>query len=82
MFGRLRVLPVVQHLLRAHPALSVRLLLSDRIVHLVDEGVDVAVRLADLPDSAMIATKVSEVRRVTVASPEYLAGARYPGNAG
>jgi len=73
MFGRLRVLPIVQGLLRAHPALSVRLLLSDRIVHLVEEAVDVAVRLADLPDSAMIATKVSEVRRVTVASPDYLA---------
>src|SRR3954454_10092878 len=46
MFGRLRVLPVVQRLLQAHPDLSVRLMLSDRVVHLVEEGVDVAVRLA------------------------------------
>jgi DNA-binding transcriptional LysR family regulator len=78
MFGRLQVLPIVQKLLRDHPALSVRLLLSDRIVHLVEEGIDVAVRLADLPDSAMIATKVSEVRRVITASPAYLAARGTP----
>ena len=72
MFGRLRVLPVVQRLLRAHPDLSVRLVLSDRVVHLVEEGVDVAVRLAELPDSALVAQKVGQVRRVVVASPAYL----------
>ncbi len=72
MFGRLHVLPVVQRLLRDHPALSVRMVLSDRVVHLVEEGVDVAVRLADLPDSALIAVRIGDVRRVTVASPAYL----------
>jgi DNA-binding transcriptional LysR family regulator len=72
MFGRLYVLPVVQRLLRDHPALSVRLMLSDHVVPLVEEAVDVAVRLADLPDSALIAVRIGEVRRVTVASPAYL----------
>ncbi|MBS0638917.1 MAG: LysR family transcriptional regulator [Proteobacteria bacterium] len=72
MFGRLRVLPVVQRLLRENPELSVRLILSDRVVHLVEEGIDVAVRLADLPDSALIATRVGSVRRVVAASPDYL----------
>ena len=78
MFGRLRVLPVVQRLLREHPDLSVRLVLSDRVVRLVEDGIDVAVRLADLPDSAQIAIKVGEVRRVTVASPAYLAARGTP----
>ena len=73
LFGRLHVLPVISQLLRAHPRLSVRLLLSDRSAHLVDEGIDVAVRIGELPDSALRAVRISEVRRVLVASPAYLA---------
>jgi DNA-binding transcriptional LysR family regulator len=73
LFGRLHVLPIVQDLLRAHPALSLRLILLDRIVHLVEEDIDVAVRIGELADSAMAAVKVAEVRRVLVASPDYLA---------
>ncbi|WP_375759695.1 LysR family transcriptional regulator [Corallococcus exercitus] len=72
VFGRLHVLPVVQKLLAAHPALSVRLHLSDRNQHLVDEGIDAAVRLGDLKDSGLIALKVGTVRRVLVASPQYV----------
>ena len=72
LFGRLHVLPIVEALLRAHPALSIRLMLSDRVVHLVEEGIDVAVRIAALADSALIATKLGEVQRVLVASPNYL----------
>ncbi|GMT99492.1 LysR family transcriptional regulator [Corallococcus caeni] len=72
VFGRLHVLPVVQELLAAHPALSVRLHLSDRNQHLVDEGIDAAVRLGDLKDSGLIALKVGTVRRVLVASPRYV----------
>jgi len=73
MFGRLHVLPLVAAMLRDHPGLDVRLLLSDRTVHLVEERIDVAVRIGDLPDSALTALKVGTVRRVVVASPAYLA---------
>lgn len=73
MFGRLHVLPIVLELLRQHPDLQVRLLLLDRLVRMVDEGVDVAVRIADLPDSSLHMLRVGEVRRVFSASPSYLA---------
>jgi len=73
MFGRLHVLPVVVKLLRQYPDLQVRLVLLDRLVRLVDEGVDVAVRIADLPDSSLHMLRVGEVQRVFSASPTYLA---------
>jgi DNA-binding transcriptional LysR family regulator len=72
VFGRLHVMPIVDGLLRAHPALKVRLLLSDRNVHLVEEGVDVAVRIGALADSALVAATLGAVSRVLVASPAYL----------
>jgi DNA-binding transcriptional LysR family regulator len=73
-------LPVVARLLHDHPALSIRLTLSDRIVRLVDEGIDVAVRIGDLSDSALHALKVAEVRRILIASPAYLAARGMPAN--
>ncbi len=73
LFGRLHVLPVVEALIRRHPRLDVRLALSDRHVSLVEEGVDVAVRIGELADSALVARKVNAVQRVLVASPAYLA---------
>ena len=72
-FGRLHILPVVTTLMRANPMLKVELTLIDRVVRLVDEGVDVAVRIGDLSDSGLHAIKIAEVRRVLVASPAYLA---------
>jgi DNA-binding transcriptional LysR family regulator len=78
MFGRLHVLPIVERLLRAYPELSVKMTMSDRSVHLVDEEIDVAVRIGELADSAMQAVKVGEVRRVVVASPAYLSGRPIP----
>ena len=78
-FGRLHVLPVVNRMLTDHRALSVRLTLSDRNVLLVDEGVDVAVRIGDLADSSLIAVKLGAVSRVVVASPAYLARHGSPG---
>ena len=67
--------PIVDEFLDAYPMVSARLLLLDRAVNLVEEGVDVALRVAQLPDSSLIATKVgSAVRRVVVAAPQYLAG--------
>jgi len=73
VFGRLHVMPIIDGLLRAHPALKVRLLLSDRNVNLVEEGVDVAVRIGSLADSRLVATTLGAVSRVLVASPAYLA---------
>ena len=79
-FGRLHILPIVTTLLRAHPSLKVELTLIDRVVRLVDEGIDVAVRIGDLSDSGLHALKVAEVRRVLVASPAYLAAHGTPAN--
>ena len=72
VFGRLHILPIVTALLRAHKRLDVQLTLTDRVIHLVEEGIDVAVRIADLSDSALHAVRVAEVTRVLVASPVYL----------
>ncbi len=73
LFGRLHILPIAMALMAAHPDLHVELVLTDRLVKLVEDGVDVAVRIADLSDSAMHAIRVSEIHRVLVASPDYLA---------
>lgn len=65
--------PILDEFLEAYPLVSARLLLVDRAVHLVDEGVDVALRVGQLPDSSLVATRVGDgVRRVVVASPRYL----------
>jgi DNA-binding transcriptional LysR family regulator len=72
MFGRLHILPIVVELIALYPELNVRLLLLDRVVRLVEEGVDIAVRIADLPDSALHMLRIGEVRRVLSASPAYL----------
>ena len=72
-FGRLHVLPVVNGMLRDYPDLAVRLMLSDRIVHLAEDGIDVAVRIGDPADSALMAIKLGEVRRILTASPDYIA---------
>ena len=72
MFGRLHVLPIVNRLLRDYGDVTVELALSDRNVHLVEEGIDVAVRIGELADSSLIAVKLGVVSRVVVASPAYL----------
>jgi DNA-binding transcriptional LysR family regulator len=72
-FGRVFVGPIVLDFLRQHPRVSARMLFVDHIVSLIDEGVDVAVRIAHLPDSGFRAIRVGGVRRVLCASPEYLA---------
>lgn len=69
--------PILDDFLDRYPMVTARLLLVDRIVSLVEEGVDIAMRVAQLRDSALIATRIgTDVRRVVVASPEYLA--RHP----
>jgi DNA-binding transcriptional LysR family regulator len=78
VFGRLHVLPVVAAFLAAHPAIDVRLQLADRVLHLLDDHIDVAVRIGPLPDSSFVATTVGSVRRVVCASPPYLAARGRP----
>lgn len=73
MFGSLYVAPLVQDFLTLHPAVNARLLLLDRVTNLIDEGFDIAVRIAQLQDSTLRAIRVGAVRRVIVASPDYLA---------
>ena len=72
VFGRLHVLPIVNRVLRDYRDVAVELTLSDRNAHLVEEGVDVAVRIGELADSSLIAVKLGVVSRVVVASPTYL----------
>jgi DNA-binding transcriptional LysR family regulator len=73
MFGRLHVLPAVAGLLADHDGLSVRMMLIDRNVRIVEEGIDVAVRIGALPDSSLMTIRLGSVRQSLVASPEYLA---------
>lgn len=73
LFGTRHVLPAVDAFLEAHREVRARLLLLDRVVNIVDEGIDVAVRIAHLPDSSLVATQLGSVRRVVCASPGYLA---------
>jgi DNA-binding transcriptional LysR family regulator len=73
VFGRLHIVPVVADFLAQYPEIDIRLVLTDRVVHMMDEQVDVAVRIGELPDSALMATRVGTVRRVVCASPAYLA---------
>lgn len=72
MFGRLYVAPVIREFLAAHPALSVRAMLADRVVDVTEEGLDVAVRIAELADSSLTALRVGAVRTVLCAAPRYL----------
>jgi len=73
LFGRLHVLPVALDFLEENPAVDLRLLLLDRVVSLVDEGLDVGVRLGRLPDSSLRAIAAGSIGRAVYASPDYLA---------
>ena len=68
--------PVLDAFMNEHPTVSVKLYLLDRPVNLIDEGIDVALRIAHLADSSFVAIRLGEVRRVIAASPQYLA--RHP----
>jgi DNA-binding transcriptional LysR family regulator len=72
VFGRLHVAPLVAEFLARHAEVSVRLLLSDRTISLVEEGVDLAIRIGHLPESGLVARRLGETRRVVVAAPAYL----------
>jgi DNA-binding transcriptional LysR family regulator len=78
LFGRVKVMPLVEAFLRAHPEVAARVLLVNRVVNLIGEGIDLAVRLAPLPDSTLTAIKLGEVRTLLCASPDYLASSGSP----
>ena len=65
--------PILDAFLDAYPTVSAKLYLLGRPVNLIDEGIDVALRIAHLPDSSMVAVRVGEVRRIVAAAPSYLA---------
>src|SRR5450631_3219484 len=76
--GRLHVSPVMSAYLKRYPEVFGELRLADRIVNLVEDGVDLAVRIGHLPDSSLVARHVGEMRRIVVASPDYLAARGEP----
>lgn len=76
--GRTYVAPVVAAYLAEHPEVTIELLLLDRVVDLVEEGIDVAVRIARLPDSSLVAQPLGEAHRVVVASPLLIRGTGVP----
>jgi len=77
-FGRRHVAPLVPGFLAEHPELSLSLNLSDRVVDIVNEGYDCAVRVGDLPDSSLVSSRLADNRRLCVGSPSYLKRAGTP----
>ena len=77
-FGRMRVLPVIADYVRQYPQVEVEVRLNDRPVDLVKDGVDLAVRIGHLPDSSLIAARISQTGFILCGSPEYLATSGMP----
>lgn len=81
VFGRLHVLPVAMEFLKAYPAVDIRCVLNDRVVNLLEDHIDLALRIGDLPDSSsLITTQIGSVRRVVCGSPAYFARRGVPEN--
>jgi DNA-binding transcriptional LysR family regulator len=78
VFGRLHVLPVITEFLTNYPEINIRLVLLDRVAHLIDDQLDLALRIGELPDSSLVATRVGVVRSVVCGSPAYFARHRTP----
>ncbi len=72
LFGKLHILPSITKYLEQYPDMRIEALLLDRLVNLVEEGIDVGVRIGELPDSSYRAIRVGQVRHILVASPSYL----------
>jgi DNA-binding transcriptional LysR family regulator len=73
VFGRLHVLPITNAFLKSYPEINIRLVLADRVVNLLEDHIDLAVRIGELPDSSLFASRVGSIRHVVCASPAYLA---------
>ncbi|WP_343313835.1 LysR family transcriptional regulator [Brucella sp. BE17] len=72
LFGRMHVLPLIENFLMQHSGVRIRLLLQNRVVDMIGEGVDIAIRLAHLPDSSLTAVRLGDVRKIFCAAPPYL----------
>lgn len=73
VFGRMHVLPVAVEFLKSYPQIDLRILLTDRAANLLDEDVDLGLRIGVLPDSSLMMIRLGSIRRVVCASPQYLA---------
>ncbi|WP_148715424.1 LysR family transcriptional regulator [Chitinolyticbacter meiyuanensis] len=73
LFGQMHVAPAIQRFLVAHPAMQCRLLLLDRVANLLEEGIDVGIRIGPLDDSTLVARPIGMVQRLVVASPDFVA---------
>jgi DNA-binding transcriptional LysR family regulator len=78
VFGRLHVLPIITDFLKAFADIDIRLVLADRVLNLVEDHVDLAVRIGTLPDSSLVATRVGSIRQVVCGSPAYFADRGIP----
>ena len=81
-FGRRHVAPLMPGFLARHPDVSLSLNLSDRVVDIAGEGVDIAVRVGDMPDSSLVSVRLADNRRLCVAAPAYLKRAGVPQHPG
>ncbi|MBB5048215.1 DNA-binding transcriptional LysR family regulator [Rhodopseudomonas rhenobacensis] len=77
-FGRVHVTPLISAWLKRYPDVAGELRLTDRVINLVEDGVDCAIRIGQLPDSSLVARAVGDMRRIVVASPDYLAARGVP----
>ncbi len=82
LFGEIYVLPILTEFLDRHPAVDVSGLFLDRVVNIVEEGIDVAVRIGHLQDSGLVAIRVGTVRRVVCGAPAYFARHGIPAGPG
>jgi len=80
IFGRMYVTPLLRDWLDLHAGVGAHALFVDRMVSMTDEGMDVAIRIGDLPDSSLTAIRVGSVRRVVVGAPDYFARHGIPGH--
>jgi DNA-binding transcriptional LysR family regulator len=80
VFGRLHVLPVAVEFLKAYPDIDIRIALADRVVNILEDHVDLAVRIGELPDSSFRARRLGSTRRVVCGSPAYFAARGAPKN--
>lgn len=77
-FGRLHVGPAIHNFLATYPDINIRLILTDQNLHLIDDHVDLAIRIGALPDSGMMTTRLGSVRHIACGSPAYFAGRGEP----
>ena len=77
-FARLHVVPLLPRFLAQHPELEIDVILDDRVIDLIAEGIDVSLRMGSLPDSSAVARKLATGRRSVLATPDYLARAGEP----